>query len=124
MGERACALKKREIELGDNAVLNYASAELNAVISEFCEDYYTGGDESFHGDTSATWEVDKTQFKEMIDKIEKLSDQEYNEIIRGMNATQENVNKEPTRQTMLEALKALYADGIQVGNEYIYIVWV
>lgn len=118
MGLRACALKKREIELGDSAVLNWASEELDAVISEFCEDYFTGGD---YASTDTTWEVDKEQFKEMIDKIENLSDEEYNEIVRG---TAVLAGEEPSRKTMLEALKALYADGVQAGKEYIYIVWV
>lgn len=120
MGLRACALKKREIELGNNTVLNWASEELEAVISNFCEDYFTGRD---YADTDTTWEVNKEQFKEMIDKIENLSDEEYDEIVEGTR-TYVFADEVPSRKIMLEALKALYADGVQAGKEYIYIVWV
>lgn len=119
MGLRACALKKREIELGDNAVLNWANNELDAVINEFCTDFFTGGND--FGDTDCTWEVNKDEFKEMIDKIENLSDEEYNEIVKGTGVFADD---EPSRETMLEALKALYEDGVQAGHQYIYIVWV
>lgn len=118
MGLRACALKKREIELGDHSVLNYQSILLEAVISEYCEDAFTGAD---FGDISCTWEVQKDEFKDMIDSVEALTDEEFETKFGGKSMDPDNT---VTRTIMVDALKKLYEDGIQAGDDYIFIVWV
>ena len=117
MGLRACAIKKREIEYGDYSVLNWQSQMLDAVIKEYCEDAFTGYD---FPNTDCTWEVQKDQFKNMIDRVSELTDDEFQEIFGGYSISPED---KVTRTEMVDALKKLYEDGIKAGKDYIYIVW-
>ena len=118
MGLRACALKKREIELGDSQVLNWESDTLAAVINYFCNDAYTGGD---YDSTDTTWNVDAQQFKEMISEVEKMTEEEFQEEFGGYSVFADD---KISKATMVSSLKKLYEDGKQVGDGYIYIVWV
>ena len=110
MGLRACALKKREVELADRQVLNWASEVLENVIQEFCEDCFCGGE---YGDTACTWEVQKDEFKNMIGQVEKLTDDEFQERF---GRTASDPSDKVTRTVMIDALKTLYEDGLQAGK--------
>ena len=73
MGLRATVIKKYEIEYGDTQGFNYDPDTLSNIISEFCDDFY-------NGDVSADvyWEIDKEQFRAMVDQLAEMSTEEFN----------------------------------------------
>ena len=76
MGLRATVIKKYEIEYGNTQGFNYEADTLADIICEFCNDYYVGDDE-FGATTNAIWEVDKTEFKNMLSEIREMTDEEF-----------------------------------------------
>lgn len=84
MGLYATAVKKYEIEYGHTQGFNYDVDGLYGIISQFCDDFYSGD----VADPNVIWEIDKTQFREMIDEIERLSEEDYDELIGGYDREQ------------------------------------
>lgn len=80
MGLRATSIKKNEVVYGEHQGFNYDAEGLYGIIAQYCDDFYYGGD---YPDTNVIWEVDKTEFEDMIETIENLSDEDYVELIGG-----------------------------------------
>ena len=73
MGLRATVIRKYEIEYGNAQGFNYDPDTLCNIITDFCEDYYTG-----EASCDVIWEIDKQQFKEMVDVLKNMPEEEFN----------------------------------------------
>ena len=79
MGLRATVIKKYEVEYGNANGFNYNPDTLANIIIDFCEDAYTGDDDCGGHSTDAIWEIDKEQFRNMVDQLEEMPTKQFNE---------------------------------------------
>lgn len=79
MGLRATVIKKYEVEYGNANGFNYDPDTLSNIISEFCDDFYCGDDGCGGASTDTIWEVDKEQFKDMLNELREMPKGEFNE---------------------------------------------
>ena len=82
MGLRATVIKKYEVEYGNANGFNYNPDTLSNIISEFCDDFYCGDDGCGGTSTDTIWEVDKEQFRDMVDQLEEMPTKEFNERMK------------------------------------------
>ena len=82
MGLRATVIKKYEVEYGNANGFNYDPETLCNIIGEFCEDYYFGDDGYGNLSTDAFWEIDKEQFQEMVNQLEEMPVEEFNDRMK------------------------------------------
>lgn len=117
MGLRATSVKKYEIEYGDVQGFNYDPDTLNNIISEFCDDYYCGG-----GDlsTDTIWEVDKEQFKNMLNELCEMPEDEFNERMEEDWFCGDD--KPYTKKEVTDLFKGYYNDTPEDSN-YVRIAW-
>ena len=78
MGLRATVIKKYEVEYGNANGFNYDPETLDNIISEFCDDHYSGNDAYGEISTDAFWEIDRNQFCEMVDQLAEMPEKEFN----------------------------------------------
>ena len=79
MGLRATVIKKYEVEYGNANGFNYDAETLDNIIGEFCDDYYCGDDGYGGYSTDAFWEIGKEQFRDMVDQLAEMPDEEFKE---------------------------------------------
>ena len=79
MGLRATVIRKYEVEYGNANGFNYDAETLSNIIGEFCEDFYCGDDGCGGLSTDAFWEIDKGQFREMVEQIRTMPEEEFNQ---------------------------------------------
>lgn len=116
MGLRAHSIKKYEIEYGEHAGFNYDADTLANIIGDFCDSLYTGED---YADTNVIWEVDKTEFADMVDVIEAMSDTAFNARMEDeWKSGRENYG----REYVLNLFKNFLAD-TQEDSDYVRIAW-
>lgn len=82
MGLRATVIKKYEVEYGNANGFNYNPDTLASIIMDFCEDVYTGDDGCGGHSTDAIWEIDKEQFRDMVDQLAEMPAKEFNERMK------------------------------------------
>ena len=75
MGLRATAIKEYKVEYGETAGFNDCVDIVADIIRAYCSCYYLGYDG--FPDESAIWEVDKAEFKAMLDNIKNMTDDEF-----------------------------------------------
>lgn len=107
MGLWATAVKKYEIEYGQTQGFNYDVDGLYGIISQFCEDFYSGD----VADPNVIWEINKAEFKEMIETIEGLADEDYDELIGGYN-----------KEELIRNLNGYLAETPR-NSDYVRIAW-
>ena len=74
MGLRATIITKYEVEYGNANGFNYDAETLDNIINEYCTDFYN--DECSY---STIWEINKKEFADMIEKINAMSEDEFNQ---------------------------------------------
>ncbi len=79
MGLRATVIKKYEIKYGDTCGFNWDADTLCSIISDFCEDFFSGDDGYGGSSYDAYWEINKKQFAEMVKEIREMDETEFNE---------------------------------------------
>lgn len=115
MGLRATSIKKYEIVYGDNSGFNYDPDTLSNIIEDYCEDFYNGEDLP---DTNVVWEVDKTQFRNMVSELEKMSDEEFKSKMEDWKYGCECYNK----NYVVTLFKGFLSDTPEDSN-YVRIAW-
>ena len=78
MGLRATVIKTYKVEYGNANGFNYDPDTLNNIISEFCDDYYCGDDGCGGLSTDTFWEIDKEQFRAMVNQLAEMPTEEFN----------------------------------------------
>ena len=79
MGLRATVIKKYEVEYGNANGFNYDPETLYNIISDFCNDFYTGGEDL---STEAYWEIDKKEFADMLAELKEMPEDEFKERMK------------------------------------------
>lgn len=110
MGLRARSIKKYVIEYGNYEGFNYDPEGLEAIIITFCESLFCGTDG--YPDTNVIWEVSKAEFEQMVDKINKMTDEEFSE----------EVTSKYSRKEVLTLFKGYLKETPQ-KEEYVRIAW-
>lgn len=82
MGLRATVIKKYEVEYGNANGFNYDCSTVSNIISDFCDDFYSGDDGYGGYDENAIWEVDKEQFCEMVNELAEMTEEEFDERMK------------------------------------------
>lgn len=82
MGLRATVIRKYEVEYGLSEGFNYGADELSAIICTFCDDYFIGDDGYGGSDTAVVWEIDRQEFKHMLELIKSMSHEEFVSAVR------------------------------------------
>lgn len=120
MGLRAKAIKKYVIEYGDAEGFNYDSGRLENIINDYCQDFYCGPDgcES----TDVIWEIDKTEFSFMIEELEKLSEEEFNEKMKDDWSTSKRRDNEYTKENVLKLFRTWLKETPDDSN-YVRLAW-
>lgn len=93
MGLRATVIKKYEVEFGNTGGFNYGTDGLAAIIRTFCTSNYFG-DEDVCPDSGAVWEVDKEEFRQMLDDIRQMTHEELVSRIREENYYEDEWSKD------------------------------
>jgi hypothetical protein len=118
MGLRATVIKTYKIEYGNTQGFNYDPYTIASIISEFCDDYYTG-EES----TDVVWEVDKNQFSNMITEIQKMPEEEFNELMKEVWFSGEVYGSEPySKRYVLEVFSG-WLNETQEDSNYVRFGW-
>lgn len=121
MGLRATSIKKYEIVYGDTSGFNYGCDSLYNIISDFCEDFYYGDDGC--PTTEVVWEVDKTEFKGMIESIEQMSEEEvHKKVVEDWQTYAYDNNDLYTKDYILKIFKGFLNDTPEDSN-YVRIAW-
>jgi hypothetical protein len=94
MGLRATVIRKYEVEYGLTEGFNYGADGLSAIIGAFCDDYYTGDDGNGGSDTAVVWEIDREQFKRMLELIKSMSHEEFVSAVRDYSYYEDEWDKE------------------------------
>ena len=79
MGLRATVIREYKVEYGNCNGFNYDPDTVNNIIGEFCDDFYNGDDGYGGYSVDAIWEVDKEQFKDMLNELREMPEGEFNE---------------------------------------------
>ena len=79
MGLRATVIRKYEVEYGNANGFNYDPDTLNNIIGEYCDDFYNGDDGCGGASVDTIWEVDKEQFKDMLNELREMPKGEFDE---------------------------------------------
>jgi hypothetical protein len=82
MGLRATVIKTYKVEYGNANGFNYDPDTVSNIIGEFCDDFYNGDDGYGGANTDSIWEVDKEQFTNMIQELQEMPEEEFNEEMR------------------------------------------
>ena len=82
MGLRATVIKKYEVEYGNANGFNYDPDTLDNIIGDFCDEYYDGEDDFGCCSTASNWEIEKHQFEEMVEELQKMPEEEFNERMK------------------------------------------
>ena len=109
MGFRAHAFTKYDVEFGISGVFNNDVEELEHIIGTYCPDAYFGGD---YGNDD--WEIDKEDFRNMIDTIKKEGEDAFIEKCG-------EPSNGYTFEQVVKSLEILYEDGMKTGDNYGYI---
>ena len=75
MSTRAHVLKKYNVQYGSEG-LSWGQDFLKDITSEYIDDSYTGGEYCCE---NCVWEFDKDQFKAMVDELDKMTEEEWNQ---------------------------------------------
>lgn len=118
MGLRIHAIKQRVIEYGDTGGFNFGAEFVASLIGCFCDSLFCGSD---YPDTDQTWTVNADQFKEMLDKIERMSDEEFETLAKEQDAF-EVEDEWLKREYVLEKFRAFY-DEADKKDGTIYLFW-
>lgn len=73
MSTRAHVLKKYDVKYG-SCGLSWGQDFLIAITNDYIDDSYTGGE---YNCDSCIWEFDKDQFKDMVDELDALTEEEW-----------------------------------------------
>lgn len=111
MGLRATSVKKYEIEYGEHQGFNHNSEGLYEIISYFCEDFFYGENGV---STEVVWEIEKGEFKRMIDAIKGLNSEEYEELV--------GINCEYSKDEIVPILNGFVLD-TPADSDYVHIGW-
>ena len=76
MGLRATVIKKYEVEYGNTNGFNWDCSTVSNIISDFCDDFYSGDDGYGGYDENTIWEVNKEQFCEMVNELAEMTEEE------------------------------------------------
>lgn len=94
MGLRATVIKKYELEYGHTEGFNYGNEGLSAIIGAFCNDYFTGDDGYGGSDTAVVWEIDREEFRRMLEEIKSMSHEEFVSAVREHSYYEDEWDKE------------------------------
>lgn len=123
MGLRATVIKKYEVEYGNTNGFNYNPDTLNNIISEFCDDYYNGDDGCGGNSTDTFWEIDKEQFRDMVDQLAEMPGKEFNERMKEDWFWGTFSDEKPyTKKYVLDVFKGWLAETPENSN-YVRIGW-
>ena len=124
MGLRATVIKKYEVEYGNANGFNYDPDTLSSIIMDFCEDAYTGDDGCGGHSTDAFWEIDKGQFRDMVDQLEEMPTKEFNERMKEDWFWGTFSDEKPyTKKYVLDVFKGWLEETPEDSN-YVRIGWV
>lgn len=73
MSIRAHVLTKYNIKYGAEG-LSWGQEFLKAITSDYIDDSYTGGEYTCE---NCVWEFDKDKFKDMVDELDKMTEEEW-----------------------------------------------
>ena len=116
MGLYATSVKQYAIEYGDTRGFNYDPDTLEDIIRKYCDDIYLGEGNSGLSSTSAIWEIDKDEFREMINLIENLPQRDFEDSIS-------HRNKSYDKDYVVSLLKGFLKDTPNNSN-HVRIAWV
>lgn len=123
MGLRATVIKKYEVEYGNANGFNYNPDTLSNIIGEFCDDFYCGDDGCGGNSTDAFWEIDKGQFRDMVDQLAEMPEEEFNErMIEDWFWGTFSDEKPYTKKYVLDVFKGWLAETPEDSN-YVRIGW-
>ncbi len=123
MGLRATVIKKYEVEYGNANGFNYNPDTLSNIISEFCDDFYAGNDDCVGNSTDAIWEINKEQFRDMVNQLEEMPTNEFNERMIGSWFWGTFSDEKPyTKNYVLDVFKGWLAETPENSN-YVRIGW-
>lgn len=77
MGLRATVIKTYKVEYGNANGFNYDCSTVSNIISEFCDDFYSGDDGYGGYNENTIWEVDKEQFSNMVRELKEMPEEEF-----------------------------------------------
>lgn|GEM_PF-3505112 len=120
MGLRATAIKKYVIEYGDASGFNYDAWRLENIIDDYCDDFYCGSDGC--ADTDVIWEINKTEFAEMLSEIENLSEKEFDEKMKNDWSTSKRRDNEYTKENVLKLFRTWLKETPDDSN-YVRLAW-
>ena len=118
MGLRATVIKKYEIEYGNANGFNYDNYTLANIIGCFCDDYFCGED----CNTDSIWEIDKEEFKEMVDRIKNLSDEEFDSYMESWFDGVFSDDKPYSKKYVLDVFEGWLEETPENSN-YVRIAW-
>jgi hypothetical protein len=123
MGLRATVIKKYEVEYGNANGFNYNPDTLANIIMDFCKDAYTGDDGCGGNSTDAIWEIDKEQFRDMVDQLAEMPVKEFNERMKEDWFWGTFSDEKPyTKKYVLDVFKGWLAETPENSN-YVRIGW-
>lgn len=82
MGLRATVIKTYKVEYGNANGFNWDCSTVSNIISDFCDDFYSGDDGYGGYDENTIWEVNKEQFCEMVNELAEMTDEEFDERMK------------------------------------------
>lgn len=82
MGLRATVIKKYVVEYGKENGFNYDAETLANIISHFCDDFYNGDDGYGNYSTDTIWEIDRSQFANMLAELKKMPEDDFKEHMK------------------------------------------
>lgn len=123
MGLRATVIKTYKVEYGNANGFNYDPGTVSNIISEFCCDYYNGDDGCGGMSTDAIWEVDRNQFREMVDQLAEMSTEEFDQRMQEDWFDGPFSDDKPyTKEYVLDVFTAWLAE-TQADSNYVRFGW-
>ena len=93
MGLRATVIKEYKVEYGNTAGFNYGTDLMADIIRDYCTAYYIGA--NGEPDSGTIWEVDKDEFKAMLEAFRNMTDEEYQDKLNdGWCNTGDDITRE------------------------------
>lgn len=111
MGYRLHTQIKHEIEYGETEAFNYDTELIDNIICDLCEDCYRS-DEYAPKD----YEIDKDEFKQMIDTLKDMTDEHFNETYGN------GIDGDISREYVIMQFSAMLEE-CDPNNSYIYLTW-